>query len=110
MQHDHQIRLFSPVPAGTEAGFVGISEGDRILERDQLEAPLEYARKNAFLQKQPVRIRNQRQPGHLGGELCKDLVAPVTYGYLPQLRMTRRGSNFGSTGVLRLNSFCMVRS
>ena len=68
VQYDHQIRLLTKVPAGTEPGFVGIPKGDRVLERNQFEAPLAYTRKNTFFQKQPIRVGDQGQRGYVGSK------------------------------------------
>lgn len=80
MQHNHQVCLFTPVPAGPELGLVGIAEGYRVLERNQLEAPFVYALENTFFQEKAVGVGNQGQSGNLGGELLKNLAPPRFFG------------------------------
>ena len=64
-QDHHQVGVLALVPLAAVLRLVGEAEGNRIIERDQVEAPVPNGRQHPFLGEQPVRVGHQGQPGNL---------------------------------------------
>ena len=92
-QHDHQVGQLAPVPTPPVLGLVCESEGEGILERDDLEAPLPQSRRHAFFREQTVRVSHKGQPRDTRRELSEYLLSPATHRQLlPPAPVPRKSS------------------
>ena len=85
-QDHHQVGVLALVPLAAILRLVGEAEGNRVIERDQIEASVPDGREHPFLGEQPVRVGHQGQPGNLRLEVLQDRVTPVSHSLPPPAR------------------------
>jgi hypothetical protein len=61
-QDHYQIRVLTLIPQTAVLRFVGEAKRYRIIERDEVEAPLTNGRQHPFLGEQTIRVSYQCQP------------------------------------------------
>src|SRR5207247_8883816 len=78
-EDDDELRVLSAIPALPVLRLVGEAEGDRVIERDEVEAPRADRVDDALLDEQSIGVRHEREPRGLRREVRQDVVPPAAH-------------------------------